>query len=68
MNKKDPEKFLLSVEDADGPIQLVFMNGSSGKRILGSKGSPYRRLIKEWSLTRAEVLKLIGDLKEVLNG
>lgn len=57
------------IEDADGPIQLTIMNETTGrgKRLLGSKGSPFKKTIKKFSLTKEKALELAKEIMEVAN-
>ena len=57
----------LSVEDAGGPIQLLLMKGSSGRRLLGPKGSPYKEVLKTWILNESQMKQLLKDIKEVMD-
>lgn len=60
-------KYELSIEDADGPIQLCLLKGSSGMRLLGSKGSPYKKQIKKWFLDEKQMEQLISDIQKVMD-
>lgn len=60
------KKFELSVEDAGGPIQLCFVSKDGGRRLLGNKGSPYKKIIHKWLLTEQEAEKFIEDIKMVI--
>lgn len=63
------KEFSLLVENADGPIQLCLMNETTGtgKRLLGSKGSPHKETIKVWKLSKEELNTLIYEMTEVLD-
>ena len=59
--------FELTVENADGPFQLILMDTKLGvgRRILGSKGSPFKKIIKKWVLSTDDLETLhkeIGDM------
>lgn len=62
------EKYTLSVQNADGPIQLCLMDEDLGHglRLLGSKGSPYKEEIASWILTKEQLRSLIKDMTSVL--
>ena len=47
---EEKKGFSLSVENADGPIQLTLMNNTTGTglRLLGAKGSPTVNELKQF--------------------
>lgn len=61
-------EYTLSVDNAGGPIQLNLMNNkrNSGRRLLGSKGSPFHMPIKTWQLSKEDLKNLIKEMREVL--
>lgn len=65
---KKKKEFSLYVENADGPIQLNLMNETTGtgRRLLGSKGSPHKEVIKAWALSKEELNTLIHEMTDVM--